>query len=68
MQTVLEHIISKGQQTSEVSSSMSSEEMTEYLFIAARGVIYDWCLHNGEYSLPEKMKQYMEKLVVIFKR
>ena len=47
---------------------MSPEEMTEYLFIAARGVIYDWCLHDGNYSLSEKMQQYMEKLVRIFKR
>ena len=68
MQTILQNIISKGQQASEVSSSMTSEDITEYLFISARGVIYDWCLHDGNYSLPEKMKQYMEKLVVIFKR
>ena len=44
MQTILKNIIHQGQQVSEVSSSMSPEEMTEYLFIAARGVIYDWCL------------------------
>jgi TetR/AcrR family transcriptional regulator, fatty acid metabolism regulator protein len=41
--------------------------MTEYLFIAARGVTYDWCLHDGEFSLPEQMQQYMQRLVVIFK-
>lgn len=67
MQKVLETLILHGQTEGKIINEMSPEAMTEYLFIAARGVTYDWCLHDGEYSLYEKMQQYIGSLVVIFK-
>jgi AcrR family transcriptional regulator len=67
MQKVLQSIISKGQSNKEIGTDLSAEDMTEYLFIAARGVIYDWCLHNGQYSLKEIMHKFMKRLVGIFK-
>jgi AcrR family transcriptional regulator len=67
MQKVLESFIYNGQTKLEIKKEMSPEAITEYLFVAARGVTYDWCLHDGEYSLYEKMEQYIGRLVVIFK-
>ncbi|MDP4172113.1 MAG: TetR/AcrR family transcriptional regulator [Bacillota bacterium] len=66
MQNVLEDIIADGQQKGEILQEMSPEAITEYLFIAARGVTYDWCLHDGQFSLIEQMQQYMSRLVKIF--
>jgi TetR/AcrR family fatty acid metabolism transcriptional regulator len=66
MQNVLENIIREGQMEGKLISEMSPEEMTDYLFISARGVIYDWCLHDGGYNLTERMQNYMKRLVVIF--
>jgi AcrR family transcriptional regulator len=66
MQNVLENIIHEGQMEGKIISEMSPEEMTDYLFVAARGVIYDWCLHDGGYNLAERMQNYMKRLVVIF--
>lgn len=66
MQNVLENIIHKGQTDGRIITEMSPEAMTEYLFIAARGVTYDWCLHDGGYNLIEQMRKYMKRLVVIF--
>lgn len=66
MQAVLEAIIQSGQHEGELAAEMSPEDITEYLFIAGRGVIYDWCLHDGSYSLIEKIERYMKRLVVIF--
>jgi TetR/AcrR family transcriptional regulator, fatty acid metabolism regulator protein len=66
MQKVLEDIITDGQQKGAILDEMSPEAITEYLFIAARGVTYDWCLHDGQFSLIEQMQQYMSRLVKIF--
>lgn len=66
MQNVLENIIHKGQTNGRINTKMSPEGITEYLFIAARGVTYDWCLHDANYNLSEKMQKYMKRLIVIF--
>ena len=66
MQNVLQGLIEKGQASGQLDLSLSAWEMTEYLFIAARGVIYNWCLHDGAYDLKVKMDNYMTRLVVIF--
>lgn len=66
MQIVLENMIREGQMEGKIITEMAPEEMTDYLFIAARGVIYDWCLHNGGYNLIEHMQNYMKRLVFIF--
>ena len=67
MQNVLQSIIISGQSQGEIGKDMSPEAITEYLFVVARGVTYDWCLHDGGYSLSEQMHLYMERLLVIFK-
>jgi len=67
MQTLLQEIISKGQSKNQISSIMTIEEISNYLFIAARGIAYDWCIHDGNYDLKEFMHNYFSKLVSIFK-
>ena len=67
MQTLLQEIISKGQSKNQISSIMTVEEISNYLFIAARGIAYDWCIHDGNYDLKEFMHNYFSKLVSIFK-
>ena len=40
----------------------SAEEITDYFFIAARGIVYDWCLREASFGLPAKMHRFMEHL------
>lgn len=63
MQTSLSDLILEGQEKNQISKDMSSEEITELLFITARGVIFDWCLHEGGYDLDQKMVTVMKLLV-----
>ncbi|MEW9096506.1 MAG: TetR/AcrR family transcriptional regulator [Clostridiaceae bacterium] len=65
MQTVLQSIIEDGQKIGEISTDMTSIEIVDYLFIAVRGVVYDWCLHNGEYDLVEFVDNYVRRLVKV---
>lgn len=66
MQTVLSNVIKKGQDDGEIISDMTAEEITEYLFIAARGVGYDWTAHEGSYDLKEFSNNYFTRLIKIF--
>lgn len=63
MQLVLQEVIDEGQRSGNIPSDMTPEEIVEYLFIAIRGVVYDWCLHNGEYDLVEFTRNYVKRLV-----
>jgi AcrR family transcriptional regulator len=65
MQTVLRNIIDEGQKKGDIPSEMQPEEIVEYLFVAARGIIYDWCLHDGKYDLVEFTRSYLRRLVKV---
>lgn len=67
MQELLKRIIDAGQSSGELSADMNAEEITEYLFIASRGVVYDWCIHEGLYDLETRIEEYMAKMTGIFK-
>lgn len=63
MQEVLKKIVDEGIQSGEISTDMSSDEVVRFLFIALRGVIFDWCLHDGTYDLVQFAKDYTERLL-----
>jgi TetR/AcrR family transcriptional regulator, fatty acid metabolism regulator protein len=66
MPAVLQNIIEEGQKSGKISTKMTSEKIAEYLFIAARGVCFDWCLHDGQYDLDKLMADYIKNLITIF--
>lgn len=61
-------IIKNGQENGEITRAMTTEEICNYLFIAARGVVFEWCLHDGKYSLESAMVDYLRRLIPIFKQ
>jgi AcrR family transcriptional regulator len=67
MQVLLEKVVKEGQEKKEVSTTTTPEEMTEFLFIANRGLVYDWCLHLGKYDLEEAMVKFTKRLMELFK-
>jgi hypothetical protein len=66
MQELLKEVIANGQSRQEIASDMMPDEVTDFLFIASRGVVYDWCIHEGLYDLEKKMETYMKKLMEVF--
>lgn len=68
MVTALRDMIKNGQNSGEIKSDLTAEEITDYLFITARGIVFDWCLHDGQYDLEEKMQNYFNRLAAIFVR
>ena len=68
MQALLQLLITEGQQQGEIITNSSSEELTEFLFIAARGLVYDWVLHEGSYDLEDSMSIYIKRFLPILQK
>lgn len=60
---LLEKIIKEGQEKNEIKNEMSSEDIASYFFIMARGIVYDWVLHEGSYNLENKMVKYTKQII-----
>ena len=53
---VLTATVDYGIERGEIVSGEAPEEIANFLFIAARGLVYNWCTLNGAYNLPDTMK------------
>ena len=52
-------IVQQGQQKGEITSQKSSAEIVRLYALCERALLYDWCLHGGEYSLTEYSQTVM---------
>lgn len=57
MQNILQEIIEKWQASGKDLRIKSAEEITRLLFVAVRGVVYEWCLYDGEMDLKDEIKK-----------
>jgi len=67
MLEILEDIIRKGQEKNEIRGDTDAKELVRYLLSMARGIVFDWSLHDGNYDLEVKMHEYMKILVSTIK-
>lgn len=56
---LLRKIITEGQKKGELTDRMSPNEMMKYYALCEHGMMYDWCLSGGDYSLCEYAKNFM---------
>ncbi len=59
-------IFIEGQQNNEFTKDTPVEEFTKEFFIISRGVIYNWCQHEGDYNLLETAKTIMSKFLRLY--
>ena len=62
------HILMKGILEEELTNKrfnpeLSLEQLEDLFFLVARGIVSDWCLHDGDYDLEEKTVFYFELLL-----
>ncbi|MGM9626405.1 MAG: TetR/AcrR family transcriptional regulator [Eubacteriales bacterium] len=48
---LLRTIIARGQERGEITREKSTGEIVRMYAMCERGILYDWCLYRGEYSL-----------------
>lgn len=66
MYKLLLDIIKRGEEKNQLKKGMTVNEIEEFLLVVARGVVYDWLLHEGDYDLEEKMVKYISEMRHIF--
>ena len=59
---LLKKIIQEGQQRGEIKNNITSDEIMKVYALCERGLIYDWCISKGSYSLFE----YSGKIMPMF--
>jgi TetR/AcrR family fatty acid metabolism transcriptional regulator len=64
---ILHDLILTGQKEKEIRADIDANELVRYLFVMARGVVFEWGLYDGNYDLAAKMHKYMENLVATIK-
>jgi AcrR family transcriptional regulator len=63
MRKRLRELIVRGQAKNEWAHGRNEEEIADYLLMMARGIVFDWCLHDGGYQLEEVMLRYMREII-----
>jgi len=63
MQTLLDPILEEGFRNKEITVDMKISEINEYLYQAMRGLIFHWCLHNGNFDLHQRAEKYLDLLI-----
>lgn len=61
MQSRLTEIIRSALDSGEIKLDMSAEEACEWLFMGARGVVFHWCLNEGNFNLIDMMEIYARR-------
>lgn len=63
---LIKKLVQNGQESGEITTSMTAKEIVKYYAICERALMYDWCLCKGDYSLREygkrTMPMFLEKL------
>lgn len=64
---ILLSIIKQGQGNGSLTLSMTAEELADFLFVVGRGLVFDWCLHDGSYDLEQAMTRCFHSLLPIIR-
>ena len=57
------NIISVGQQKNEIRTDLTADELTRFFLALSRGIIYDWCVHNGSYDIEKVMDSHFHLII-----
>lgn len=63
MQELLISTIREGQDKGDIDNGADAEQLCEDLFIFARGIVFDWRLHDGGYDLREQVRRCFSAIV-----
>lgn len=64
---LLRKIISEGQERHEITAGFSVNELVKHYALIERGMMYDWCLSNADYSLCDYSEMFFPGMLNSFK-
>ena len=65
---VLRTILAEGQQREQIRDDVTVNELSKLYALLERGLMYDWCLSSGEYSLSQYTKTMMPMFLEGFRK
>jgi AcrR family transcriptional regulator len=60
---ILPELMEYGQSNGEFETDDTPVVMSRFFMISVRGLVYDWCTHDGAYNLRDAVKQHVERLL-----
>ncbi len=60
---VLTRLLEEGLADGSLQGKDSAAEIAEYLMIATRGLVYNWCTRDGNYNLAAATRKFVERLL-----
>lgn len=66
MISILTVLIQEGLKGGELVSVQQAEEISKFLMIAVRGLVYNWCTYNGSYDLRTELRTFVSNLLQIY--
>lgn len=64
---LLRRIVTEGQERGEIQKDMAVNEITKIYALCERGLLYDWCICGGEYSLADYAARMMPMFLNSFR-
>lgn len=64
---ILKEIIADGQQKGDIRTDIEADYIENFILKFSRGLIYDWCLHNGKYNIKDSAHEAVSRLVELFR-
>ena len=65
---VLRQIISEGQQRGQIRDDVTANEISKLYAVCERGLMYDWCICGGNYSLKSYAASVMPMLLASIRK
>jgi len=65
MHVLMHQILEAAKNESKLTEVMPLEDLEQFLFAIARGIVNDWCLYEGNFSLREKMTRVFQFLLPV---
>lgn len=60
---IIRDLVMDGQANGQIRTDFSPEDLTRLFFSFTRGIIYDWCLHDGAYNIEKVMGDSIKILI-----
>jgi AcrR family transcriptional regulator len=62
MQLLLTELLENEIAAGKLKTERTAAELCDYYFMIARGILFDWCLHEGAYDLKARMRECLSSI------
>ena len=63
MQVMLQEIIDEGKTTGEIKNEIDTWDIVDYAFDILRGVCYNWCIHDGDFDIAQRIESHISLII-----